>query len=223
MIKFFLDTASTKDILEWSKLNLVNGVTTNPILLGKENLDPIKVLKSICKIVKGPVSAQVTEKKFEKMISQGLNLAKIHKNIIIKVPCNHEGLKAAKILKKKKIKINVTLGFNSAQIVAFANLNVDYFSLILGKTEDWGFSNINSIKACKNIIKSMKSDTKLLVASIRNEEHLEKAIVNGADVITVPPSTWDLIYKNKYSEMGLQSFFESWTKVKEVYIKNYEK
>jgi transaldolase len=154
MIKFFLDTASTKEIKIWKKMKLVNGVTTNPILLGKEKADPINVLKEICNLTPGPVSAQVTEKKFENMIYQGINLSKINKKIIIKLPCNHEGLKAAEVLKKKKIKINITLGFNPAQIVGFANLNVDYFSLIIGKTEDWGFSNIDSIKSCKKIIKN---------------------------------------------------------------------
>ena len=223
MTEFFLDTASEKEIKKWSSLNLVNGVTTNPILLANEKQDPIKILKNISKIVKGPISAQVTEKSNEKMINQGLNLSKIHKNIIVKIPCNFEGLKAAKVLKKKKVKVNITLGFNPAQIVAFANLNIDFFSLIIGKTEDWGFSNINSISACKKIIKSMKSETKLLVASIRNEEHLEKAITDGADIVTVPPSTWETIYKNKYSEIGLKNFFETWLKVKNEYIKNYEK
>ena len=223
MTEFFLDTASEKEIKKWNSLNLVNGVTTNPILLANEKRDPIKILKNISKIVKGPISAQVTEKSNEKMINQGLNLSKIHKNIIVKIPCNFEGLKAAKVLKKKKVKVNITLGFNPAQIVAFANLNIDFFSLIIGKTEDWGFSNINSISACKKIIKSMKSETKLLVASIRNEEHLEKAITDGADIVTVPPSTWETIYKNKYSEIGLKNFFETWLKVKNEYIKNYEK
>ena len=223
MTKFFLDTASEKEIKKWNSLNLVNGVTTNPILLANEKQDPIKILKNISKIVKGPISAQVTEKNNEKMINQGLYLSKIHKNIIVKIPCNFEGLKAAKVLKKKKVKVNITLGFNPAQIVAFANLNIDFFSLIIGKTEDWGFSNIDSISACKKIIKSMKSETKLLVASIRNEEHLEKAITDGADIVTVPPSTWETIYKNKYSEIGLKNFFETWLKVKNEYIKNYEK
>ena len=223
MTVFFLDSASENEIKKWNNLNLVNGVTTNPILLAKEKQDPIKILKNISKIVKGPISAQVTEKDYEKMINQGLYLSKIHKNIIVKIPCNFEGLKAAKVLKKKKIKINITLGFNPAQIVAFANLNIDFFSLIIGKTEDWGFSNTKSISACKNIIKSMKSETKLLVASIRNEEHLEKAITDGADIVTVPPSTWETIYKNKYSDIGLKSFFETWLKVKKEYIENYEK
>lgn len=223
MVKFFLDSASVTEIKKWNNLNLANGVTTNPILLAKEKQDPITILKNISKIVKGPVSAQVTEKDNVKMINQGLYLSKIHKNIIVKIPCNFEGLKAAKVLKKNKIKINITLGFDPAQIVAFANLNIDFFSLIIGKTEDWGFSNINSISACKEILKNMKSETKLLVASIRNEEHLEKAIINGADIITVPPSTWEKIYKNKYSEMGLKSFFKTWRKVKREYIRNYEK
>lgn len=223
MVKFFLDTASVDEIKIWQQSQLVSGVTTNPILLAKEKKDPIKVLQDICDLSPGPVSAQVTEKVSEKMIKQGINLAKINKKIIVKVPCNYEGLKAAKTLKKKGVKLNITLGFNPSQIVAFSNLDVDYFSLIIGKTEDWGFSNIDSIEACKQIIKKMKSKTKLLVASIRNEEHLQKAITEGADVVTVPPATWKIIYENKYSQMGLDSFFSSWNSIDAKFKKNYEK
>ena len=221
-MKFFLDTASLDEIKYWKKLDLVNGVTTNPVLLEKEKTDSVILLKHICKIISGPVSAQVTETKSEKMIKQGYNLSKIAKNIIIKLPCNHDGLKAAKILKKKNIKINVTLGFNPAQLTAFANLNVDYFSLILGKTEDWGFSNVEAIANCKKIIQNMKSNTKLLVASIRNEDHLIRAITDGADIVTVPPSTWKNLYKNKYTDMGLDTFYSSWRKVNNKFKKNYE-
>ena len=102
MTVFFLDSASEKEIKKWNNLNLVSGVTTNPILLAKEKQDPIKILKNISKVVKGPISAQVTEKDSEKMVNQGLYLSKIHKNIIVKIPCDFEGLKAAKVLKKKK-------------------------------------------------------------------------------------------------------------------------
>ena len=223
MVKLYLDTASIEDILFWKKLDLVHGVTTNPVLLTKEKENPIILLKKICKLSPGPVSAQVTKKNYKEMIVQGLHLSKISKKIVIKLPCNLDGLKAAKILKKKKIKINITLGFDPAQAAAFANLNVDFFSLIIGKTEDWGFSNIDSISACRKIIKIMGSNTKLLVASIRNSEHLKQAIVNEADIITVPPSTWLNIYKNKYTAIGLNSFFSTWKKIRRDYKIKYEK
>ena len=138
-MKFFLDTASFDEITYWNKLKFVDGVTTNPSLLSQEKNDPITNLKKITKIINGPVSAQVTFDNHLKMINQGLNLSKISKNIVIKLPSNIEGLKAAKELKKRGKKINITVGFNPTQILAFARLNVDYFSLIYGKTEDWDF------------------------------------------------------------------------------------
>ena len=124
---FFLDTASLKQIQIWKKINLVDGVTTNPTLLSKEGLEPIDQLKAICKLVNGPVSAQVTEIKAENMIKQAYQLKKISKNIVIKLPSNLEGFLAAKVLTKKKIKTNITLGFDPSQIIAFARLNVTYF------------------------------------------------------------------------------------------------
>lgn len=208
---FFLDTASLKEIKIWKKINLVDGVTTNPTLLSKEGIEPIDQLKAICKLVNGPVSAQVTETKAEKMIKQANQLKKISKNIVIKLPSTLEGFLAAKVLTKNKIKTNITLGFDPSQIIAFARLNVTYFSLILGKTEDWGFSNLTSISETKKIINNLNSKTKLLLASIRNTTHLKESIIHGADVVTVPPNTWTKVYKNKYTLIGEKDFQKNWT------------
>ena len=145
----FLDTCSINEIKKWSNFNLVDGVTTNPSLLSKEKKETTQQLKEICSIVKGPVSAQVTKTTNEEMIKQALKFIKISKNIIIKLPANEEGFLADKFLKKKKIKLNITVGFNASQIIPFGKINVDYFSLILGKTEDWGFSNEETIKTTK--------------------------------------------------------------------------
>ena len=222
-MKFFLDTASLDEITYWSKLKFVDGVTTNPSLLSQEKNDSITNLKKITKIIKGPVSAQVTFDNHLKMIKQGLNFSKISKNIVVKLPSNIEGLKAAKELKKRGKKINVTVGFNPAQIIAFARLNVDYFSLIYGKTEDWGFSNLESIHETKKILLRMGSKTKLLVASLRNPEQFKNAIINGADVVTVPPSTLYKTYSNKYSELALKRMMLDWSKVNKDHKKNYDK
>lgn len=221
-MKFFLDTSSVKEIKKWSNYNLVQGVTTNPSLLSKQKNDPIKQLKLICSIVKGPVSAQVTEKKDTNMIKQALKLKSISDNIIIKLPANDQGFLAAKFLKKKKIKMNITVGFNPAQIIPFAKINVDFFSLILGKTEDWGFSNVDSINKSKKIIRSINSKTQLLLASIRNEEHLYNAIINGADVVTVPPSTWEKVFKNKYSSLAIKAMSDDWKNLTLSNRRNYE-
>jgi transaldolase len=159
------------------------------------------------------VSAQVTEENEADMIKQAIKLKNISKNIIIKLPANNQGFLAAKFLKKKNIKINITVGFNPAQIIPFAKINAEFFSLILGKTEDWGFSNLESITKSKMIIKSLNSKTKLLLASIRNEGHLINAIINGADVITVPPATWEKVFKNKYSSLAIKSMLTDWRKL----------
>ena len=221
-MKFFLDTSSINQIQKWSDYNLVEGVTTNPSLLSKEDNDPVDQLKKICKIVKGPVSAQVTKSKSLEMIKQALILKKISKNIIIKLPANSEGFFAAQQLKKRGIKLNITVGFNPTQIIPFAKIDVDYFSLIYGKTEDWGFSNLNSILETKNILKSLNSTTKLLLASIRNENHLKNSILNGSDAITVPPSTWEKVFENKYSSLAIQSMMKDWKKIIKSRKKKYE-
>ena len=156
-MKFFLDTCSINEIRKWKQFDLVEGVTTNPSLLSKQKNETTSQLRKICSIVNGPVSAQVTEINCENMIKQAINLKKIAKNIIIKIPATEDGYLAARFLKKIKIKINVTVGFNPSQIVPFAKINVDYFSLILGKTEDLGFSNVDSIMKSKRIIKSLNS------------------------------------------------------------------
>ena len=221
-MKFFLDTCSINEIKKWKQFDLVEGVTTNPSLLSKQKNETTSQLRKICSIVNGPVSAQVTEINCENMIKQAINLKKIAKNIIIKIPATEDGYLAARFLKKIKIKINVTVGFNPSQIVPFAKINVDYFSLILGKTEDWGFSNVDSIMKSKRIIKSLNSKTKLLLASIRNEDHLIDSITNGADVLTIPPKTWEKIFKNKYSKLALDNMHNDWQLIPKKDKKKYD-
>lgn len=221
-MKFFLDTCSINEIKKWKQFDLVEGVTTNPSLLSKQKNETTSQLRKICSIVNGPVSAQVTEINCENMIKQAINLKKIAKNIIIKIPATEDGYLAARFLKKIKIKINVTVGFNPSQIIPFAKINVDYFSLILGKTEDWGFSNVDSIMKSKRIIKSLNSKTKLLLASIRNEDHLIDSITNGADVLTIPPKTWEKIFKNKYSKLALDNMHNDWQLIPKKDKKKYD-
>ena len=221
-MKFFLDTANLDDIKFWKKYNLVDGVTTNPTLLSKEKLSPTKQIEKISKIISGPVSVQVTKNTPEEIVNQAYKFLKIRKNIIIKVPANRAGYIASMKLKSKKIKLNVTLGFDSSQFAIFARLNVDYFSMILGKTEDWGFKNLESVQKAIQIKKNYKLKTKILVASIRSAEHFSQSLHSGADVLTVPPSTWEKIFRNKYSELGLLNFKKDWNKINKRLKKNYE-
>ncbi len=213
MLKFFLDTASIDQIIFWKKFGLVNGVTTNPTLLSKEGSDSIKTIKEICKIVNGDVSAQVTKHDAKNMIEQAKFLKSIHKNIVIKLPCTLTGIEVAQILAKKKFKLNITLGFDPAQLSVFKDINITYFSFIIGRVEDFGESNIENIPILKSMIKKLNPKIKFLAASIRNSTQLLSAATNGADVITVPPSTWEKIYKNKFTIDGEKSFKESWEKL----------
>ena len=222
-MKFFLDTASVDQILFWTKFGFVQGVTTNPTLLSKESSDPIKAIKEICKIVEGDVSAQVTEKDPKDMIEQAKYLKSINKKkIVIKLPCTLDGIRAAKVLGSKNYKINITLGFNPAQISAFKNINISYFSFIIGRVEDFEDSNIDNIPLVRTMIKNLNPKIKFLAASIRNANHLVSVVTNGADVITVPPTTWESIYNNKYTIDGEKSFMESWNKLPYKARKNYE-
>lgn len=209
-MKFFLDTASIDKIKFWKKFDLVQGVTTNPTLLSKEGSDSTKVIKEICKIVDGDISAQVTEKEPSNMIEQAKFLKSIDKKIVIKLPCTLNGVTAAKVLAKKKYKINITLGFDPAQFGVFRDINITYFSFIIGRVEDFGDSNISNIPILRDMIKKINPKVKFLAASIRNSSQLLQAATNGADVITVPPTTWEKIFNNKYTLDGEKSFLDSW-------------
>lgn len=224
MLKFFLDTASIDEINYWNKFGLVDGVTTNPSLLAKEDSDPIKILREISKITKGDVSAQVTETSEEDIIEQALYLKdKVKKNnIVIKIPCTKDGILASKKLVKNKIKLNITLGFDPAQILFFRNINITYFSFIIGKIEDYNKSNIENIAKLSLMIKTMNLKAKLLSASIRNSSHLINAIKGGSDIITVPPSTWSKILENEYSAEGLKDFLNNWKKLSKIERQKYE-
>jgi len=221
-MKFFLDTASIDKINYWNKFNLVQGVTTNPTLLSKEGSDSVKVIKEICKIVNGDISAQVTMTNPKEMVEQAHFLKSLDKKIVIKLPCTTDGIIAAKNLAKKKFKINITLGFDPAQLAAFKNINITYFSFIIGRVEDFGDSNIKNIPILKSMIKKLNPKIKFLAASIRNQSQLLEAAINGADVITVPPTTWEKIYKNKYTLDGEKSFLDSWRSLPEATRKKYE-
>jgi len=212
--QFFLDSASLKDILYWKQFDLVNGVTTNPKLLSDQNCEPLKLIKEICKQVQGPVSAQITETDEKNMIEQGLMLSKVSKNLVVKIPLIEKGIRVAKILAKKKVNLNITLGFDPSQILLFKNINISYFSFIVGRIEDFGLSNRENISKLKKIIKLNKMKCKLLCASIRNSEQLIDSIISESDAITVPPKTWSQILQNKFSVEGQKDFLKAWSQLK---------
>lgn len=222
-MQYFIDTASLGDIKFWKEKGLVEGVTTNPALLAVEGVDPIERIKEITSVVDGPISVEVTCKEPSKIVKHAERLSAIHPNIVIKISASLEGLDAAKVLKKRNIKMNVTLIFHPTQAIPFIRLGVDYVSLFIGRVEDFGLSNYAAIKQIKRIIDVEKSTTKLISASIRNPSYLFAAIDAESDVITVPPSCWEKVFNNPLFKLGEQEFFESWKSLPEDLRKNYEK
>lgn len=221
-MEFFLDTASIEEIKKWEQYGIVNGVTTNPTLLSKEKKEPIEQIKKIASMVNGPVSVEVTNTIHEKMILQGKKLSRIADNIIIKVPATNEGFLAAKEFTRDEIKCNITLTFDPAQAIPFCLLPVNYISLIVGRTEDFGIDDIKRIQQLRGIIKNMNSKSKILAASIRNSHHLIESILGEADSITVPPNTWNNIFQNPLTLSGERDFINAWKELPEEIRKKYE-
>ncbi|MEW6074652.1 MAG: transaldolase family protein [Planctomycetota bacterium] len=210
-MQLFLDTASLDAIRRWQPFGVVEGATTNPALLAKEGGDPLEQLVNVAELVAGPVSAQVTASEAEGMVAQGRSLAALAANIVVKVPATLAGCAAARRLTESGVRCNVTLTFHPAQAIAFARIPVAYVSLIVGRTEDFGLETRAEIARTRELLAALGTETKLLVASLRNPAQLAAAVLGGADVVTVPPATWDLVYQNPLSLQGLADFHSAWT------------
>jgi len=218
-MEFFLDTADVDSIRELSETGLIDGVTTNPSLVAKSGKDFFTILKDISKIVSGPISAEVTALESDGMIAEGEKLAKIAKNIVIKLPLTQEGLKACKKLTKKKIKTNVTLCFSPAQALIAAKSGATYISPFVGRLDDIGENGMELIKKIKEIYSNYpKLNTQILVASVRNMEHVAQAAIIGADVVTLPPKILEELYEHPLTKKGLDAFLEDWKKTNQKII-----
>ena len=218
-MEFFLDTAEVDSIRELSETGLIDGVTTNPSLVAKSGKDFFTILKDISKIVSGPISAEVTALESNGMIAEGEKLAKIAKNIVIKLPLTQEGLKACKKLTKKKIKTNVTLCFSPAQALIAAKSGATYISPFVGRLDDIGENGMELIQKIKDIYSNYpKLNTKILVASVRNMEHVAQAAMIGADVVTLPPKILEELYEHPLTKKGLDAFLEDWKKTNQKII-----
>ena len=218
-MEFFLDTADVDSIRELSETGLIDGVTTNPSLVAKSGKDFFTILKDISKIVSGPISAEVTALESDGMVAEGVKLAKIANNIVIKLPLTQEGLKACTKLTKKKIKTNVTLCFSPAQALIAAKSGATYISPFVGRLDDIGENGMELIKKIKDIYSNYpKLNTKILVASVRNMEHVAQAAIIGADVVTLPPKILEELYEHPLTKKGLDAFLEDWKKTNQKII-----
>ena len=205
-MKIFLDSSDIQEIKPLNKSNLIDGVTTNPSLLAKQSWNFKTILKAIASEVKGPISAEVTATKFDKMIIEANILRKIAKNIIIKIPLTDDGLLACNYLTKKKIKTNVTLCFSPNQAILAAKAGATFVSPFMGRLDDIGESGIELIRSIKTIYQNYSFKTQILAASIRYAEHVAEVAKIGADVVTLPPKIFKQLIKHELTDKGLEIF-----------------
>jgi transaldolase len=213
-MKFFVDTADVKEIAELSKSGLLDGVTTNPSLIMKSGRDFIEVVKEICDIVPGkPVSAEVVALDVDGMLTQGRKLAKLAKNVVVKLPLTMEGIAATKVFSDEGIKTNVTLCFSAAQAILAAKAGATYVSPFVGRHDDVGFDGMQLIADIKQIYSQYDNfKTEILVASVRHPVHVIQAGKMGADVCTIPPATIKQLVKHPLTDNGLKQFMADWEK-----------
>ena len=209
-MKFFLDTASVKEIQEAASLGLLDGVTTNPSLVAKEGRVFREVLVEICNIVDGPISAEVVSIEADAMVKEGRELAKIHKNIVVKVPLIAEGLKATKRLAAEGIRVNVTLCFSPTQALLAAKAGAWCVSPFIGRLDDISSNGMELIRQIVTIYKNYDFKTYVLVASIRHPQHVVEAALAGGHICTMPFAIFQQMVKHPLTDIGLKKFLADW-------------
>jgi len=213
-MKFFLDSASLKDISWATQAGLIDGITTNPSLLAKQagDLDPRDVLKEICSLVEGPVSAEVVALDTDAMVREGKELAKIADNIVVKIPMVEAGMAAVRRLAAEGIKTNVTLCFSSVQCLIAAKAGATYVSPFIGRLDDVGEEGMVVIREARVICDNYPSATEILAASIRHPRHVVEAALIGADVATLPAEVLKKLLLHPLTDRGLEQFLADWNK-----------
>lgn len=205
-MKIFIDTANVSEIVEANSWGIIDGVTTNPSLIAKEGRDLQEVINEICSIVDGPISAEVISLEADKMVEEAMELVKLHKNIVIKIPMCIEGLKAVKVLSDKGIKTNVTLIFSSQQALLAAKAGATYVSPFVGRVDDIGTRGIELINEISNIFKMHNISTEIISASIRNPIHVSECALAGSDIATIPFGVLKQMAKHPLTDIGIEKF-----------------
>ena len=211
-MKFFIDSADIKQIEDLLPTGLVDGVTTNPSLIAKNGDDMAKTIKSICSIVDGPVSAEVTATDFNKMLEEGQYLASLAKNVAVKVHLTVDGLKTCKKLREQNIQVNVTLCFSAAQALLAAKAGATFISPFVGRLDDIGEKGMDLIEEIVVMYENYAFETEVLVASVRSKKHVIDSAIIGAHVATLPPKVIYELYEHPLTEKGLKSFLDDWAK-----------
>ncbi len=212
-MKFFIDTANVEEIRKANELGVLDGVTTNPSLIAREGKDPVSLLKTICGIVNGPVSAEVVGLTADEMVKEARALSKIHKNVVVKIPMIEEGLKAVKKLSALGIRTNVTLVFSSPQALLAAKAGANFVSPFVGRLDDISHSGMGLVGEIVEIYENYLFDTEIIVASIRNPLHVVEAARMGAHIATIPYAVIRQLIRHPLTDVGLEKFLKDWEKV----------
>ncbi len=212
-MQLFIDSAITDEVRKAAEWGVLDGCTTNPTLAAKAGKDYNDVLKEICSIVKGPVSAETISLNADGMLKEGIAFSKIAKNIIVKVPMTVEGMKACQQLTKKGIKVNVTLCFSANQALLAAKSGAFIISPFVGRLDDIGEIGMDLIRDIRLIYDNYKFKTQILVASVRNTNHVLESAKIGADIATIPYSVFEQLFKHSLTDAGIKKFLEDWGKV----------
>lgn len=212
-MKFFIDTANIEEIKEAKRLGVIDGVTTNPSLISKEGKKAEELLREICSLVDGPVSAEVVSSDVEGMVKEARQLAKLGDNIVIKVPIIKEGLKAVKILTAEEIKTNMTLIFSPSQALLAAKVGATFCSPFIGRLDDVSHVGMDLVREIIAIYENYGFKTQVIVASIRNPLHVVDAALVGAPIATIPFAVIERLVKHPLTDVGLKRFLDDWKKI----------
>ncbi|MDI6809360.1 MAG: fructose-6-phosphate aldolase [Candidatus Eisenbacteria bacterium] len=215
-MKFFIDTANIKEIRDAKALGVLDGVTTNPTLVAKEKRPFKDVILEICQAVDGPVSVEVVALDSAGMVTQALELSKLHKNVVVKVPLIREGIKAIKELSSKGVKTNATLVFSSNQAILAAKAGATYVSPFIGRLDDSSHVGMDVVREMTLIFRNYSFETEIIVASVRNPLHVIEAAIAGAHIATIPFPVIEQIIKHPLTDAGVKRFLEDWEKVKKL-------
>jgi transaldolase len=213
-MKFFIDTANPGEIRNAYEMGVIDGVTTNPTLISKENRDFLPLIREICEIIQGlPISLEVLSLKAEGMIEEARNLAEMGDNIVVKIPMTMEGLKAVKVLVAQRIKTNTTLVFSPTQALLAAKAGTAYVSPFIGRLDDVSQTGMDLVAQIVTIFKNYRFGSKVIVSSIRHPIHVLEAALIGADVATIPYKVVEQLAQHPLTDIGIEKFLADWKKV----------
>ena len=212
-MKIFIDTANIEQIKEVNSWGILDGVTTNPSLIAREKKDFATIVNEICEVVDGPISVEVISLKADGMFAEGMKLAAVNENIVIKVPMTEEGLKATKLLSNEGVAVNMTLIFSANQALLAAKAGARYVSPFVGRLDDVGQDGMALISDIMDILDNYDFDTEVIVASVRDPIHVTDAARMGAHVATIPFDVLKKMFKHPLTDIGIERFLKDWEKV----------